>query len=233
MYDAQTILNLPKLGMDDTLTFSCTRCGRCCRDRDDVLLTPLDLFKIANHLNMKIGEVMEQFCDCYEGQNSKIPVVRIKPKSYQQTCPFLKKGICQIHSVKPTICALFPLGRMTNFETDEFMYFVQPAKCGKAGRERTIRDWLDEFSLLEEEHITILWHKKLAEVSLALHEVYEKIDFNHGRINGFLLSTLYIMYDLEQEFLPQFERNLEKTSSIVKKIAMLGEEWSNGELGEQ
>jgi hypothetical protein len=223
MYDAQTILNLPKLGMEDTFNFGCNQCGRCCRKRDDVLLTPLDLFKIARHLNMKIGDVMEEYCEFCEGATSKIPAVRIKPKSYQQTCPFLKKGICRIHAVKPTICALFPLGRMTNAQTGEFSYFLQPVTCGKIGQEHTVREWLSEFSLLEDEHLTMLWHKKLGEVSLTLREVYDKSDFNREDINAILLLNLYVFYDLEQDFEPQFVQNLDKALEIVNHLATLGE----------
>ena len=29
---------------DDTFRFHCTQCGKCCTERDDILLTPRDLF---------------------------------------------------------------------------------------------------------------------------------------------------------------------------------------------
>ena len=29
-----------KLGLDDSFQFHCTACGKCCIDREDILLTP-------------------------------------------------------------------------------------------------------------------------------------------------------------------------------------------------
>jgi hypothetical protein len=186
-------------------------------------VTPLDLFKIAQHLNMKIDEVMEQYCESYEGESSKIPVVRIKPKPYQRTCPFLKKGRCQIHMVSPSVCSLFPLGRMTDSRTGEFTYFMQPATCGNKNQSQTVRKWLEDSSILDLEHIAILWHKKIAELSRLLIKTYDKANFNRDDINAILLLTLYVFYDLEQNFEPQFERNLDKALEIAKHISTVGE----------
>jgi hypothetical protein len=215
----QEYLTLPKLNKNDTFIFGCNQCGKCCRNREDVLLTPLDLFKISKHLKMQISEVLEKYCETYKGENSKMPIVRIKPKAYQQTCPFLKKGICLIQPAKPAVCALFPLGRMTNFETNEFVYFLQSTTCGNQNQEQTVRDWLGEFNIADDEHITTLWHHKKGEMSLILKKVYERFNLNHNDINAILLLTLYVMYDLERDFMPQFERNLEEAFKFVKSIA--------------
>lgn len=41
--------------------FHCMQCGDCCRHREDILLTPFDLFRIAGHLSITPGEVAKQF----------------------------------------------------------------------------------------------------------------------------------------------------------------------------
>ena len=41
-----------KIGLDDSFQFHCTKCGKCCIDREDILLTPRDLFNAAAALNM-------------------------------------------------------------------------------------------------------------------------------------------------------------------------------------
>ena len=91
MLNIEDILNFPKLGKDDTFAFGCNRCSKCCREREDILLTPLDLFKIARHLNKPIPEVLAEYCETHEGRESKIPIARIKPRKYRRTCPFAKK----------------------------------------------------------------------------------------------------------------------------------------------
>jgi hypothetical protein len=99
MMNIKEMLTLPKLGKDDTFTFGCSRCSKCCREREDILLTPLDLFKIAGYLKKPIPEVLEEYCETYEGADSKLPIVRIKPREYRRTCPFAKKEGCLIHAV--------------------------------------------------------------------------------------------------------------------------------------
>ena len=39
------------IGLDDTFRFHCTACGKCCINREDILLNPRDLFRIAKYLN--------------------------------------------------------------------------------------------------------------------------------------------------------------------------------------
>ena len=38
-------LDKMKIGLDDTFKFNCTMCGKCCKNREDILLTPRDLQK--------------------------------------------------------------------------------------------------------------------------------------------------------------------------------------------
>ena len=45
----EDIINASKhaLKPGQTFRFHCTQCGDCCRNREDILLTPYDLFRIA------------------------------------------------------------------------------------------------------------------------------------------------------------------------------------------
>ena len=219
MINVEELLSLPKLGKDDAFAFGCNRCGKCCRDREDILLTPLDLFKIAKHLNKTIQDILTDYCEAYEGRASKIPVVRIKPREYRRTCPFARKEGCLIHPVKPAVCALFPLGRMTDAGTKEFTYFLQPVSCGNKNQAQTVRQWLDEFSMLDEEGFTVLWHQKVGEISEILRDVYRKVSFNHDAINSALMLILYLRYDLGADFMPQFTDSCAEALRIVGKIS--------------
>jgi hypothetical protein len=216
---AEELLNLPRLSKNDTFNFGCNECGACCRDREDILLTPFDVFRIAKHLKMSIHDMLEEYCESYEGASSRIPVVRIKPKPYRNTCPFSKKGRCLIHAVKPGVCALFPLGRMTDYESKELHYILQPATCGNTNQTQTVRQWLENYAITDSEDITVIWHMKTGELSEILRKVYKKIDFKHDVVNSALIMTLYLAYDLEQDFMPQFTANCDEAVRIAKFIA--------------
>ena len=219
MINTEKIFSLPKLGKDDTFTFGCNRCGNCCREREDILLTPLDLFKMAGYLNAPSVDVLSKYCEMYEGRDSKLPLVRIKPREYRGTCPFAKKEGCRIHAVKPAVCALFPLGRMTDVRTNEFSYLLQPVTCGNNNQTQTVRQWLVGFSMLEEEGFTMMWHKKAGELSTVLRDIYSRSTSNHETINAGLFVILYLQYDLSGEFMPQFEDNCDEALRIIRAIS--------------
>jgi hypothetical protein len=164
---------------------------------------------------------MDEYCEFYEGAVSRIPVVRIKPREYRQTCPFSDRGRCIIHAQKPAVCAIYPLSRMTNIQTNEFFYVLQPATCGNQNQSQTIREWLSDFSILDEEDVTILWHQKSMELSNILRDIYSKYNFNTEDITIILFLTLYVKYDLEQDFMPQFEANCGEALEIVRRLATI------------
>lgn len=44
-------LGYEEIGLDDIFVFHCTQCGKCCIHREDILLSPKDLFHIAKMNN--------------------------------------------------------------------------------------------------------------------------------------------------------------------------------------
>lgn len=79
-----------KLTADDPFRFHCTQCGKCCINREDILLTPLDLFRIANELKLSLKEFIDQYCELYIGPDSHFPIIRLKPRGSIKRCPLLK-----------------------------------------------------------------------------------------------------------------------------------------------
>ena len=68
-----------QLGLDDTFKFHCTMCGRCCINREDILLPPRDLYAMAKELNFTSKEFFDKYCEVFIGSDTRIPVVRLKP----------------------------------------------------------------------------------------------------------------------------------------------------------
>ena len=78
-----------KIDLDTPFRFHCTMCGKCCINRDDTLLTPNNLFRIAKFPDPTTEEVVDQYCDTYIGGTSRMPIVRLKPQGTVKRCPFL------------------------------------------------------------------------------------------------------------------------------------------------
>ena len=100
-----------KIGVDEPFKFHCTMCGKCCIHREDILLTPKDLYNMAKELKITPNDFVSQYCDVYVGEASRIPIVRIQPRGTIKRCPLLKDRKCAVHNAKPTVCAMFPIGR--------------------------------------------------------------------------------------------------------------------------
>ena len=112
-------LGYEEIGLDDTFTFHCTQCGKCCIHREDILLSPKDLFNIAKKFQITPAEALEQYCETYIGCNSRFPIVRLRPQGSVKRCPLLKDQKCLVHDVKPTVCAMFPIGRYLTLSADD------------------------------------------------------------------------------------------------------------------
>lgn len=61
-----------QLGLDDTFKFHCTMCGRCCINREDILLPPRDLYAMAKELNFTSKEFFDKYCEVFIGSDTRI-----------------------------------------------------------------------------------------------------------------------------------------------------------------
>ena len=147
------------VGLDDTFRFHCKMCGKCCTHREDIMLNPQDVYRIAKALNKAPAEIVTEYCDIYLGQSSRMVIVRLLPQGSVNRCPFLKDQKCSIHKAKPTVCALYPLGRSMKAVNDgrariteaQVEYICQRPTCGDTSETHSVREWLSEFGLLEDE----------------------------------------------------------------------------------
>ena len=69
-----------KRDLNDTFRFHCTQCGKCCINREDILMSPQDVFKAAQALQMTPHDFVKLYCDCYLGSTSRMPIVRLMPR---------------------------------------------------------------------------------------------------------------------------------------------------------
>lgn len=202
------------IGLDDTFRFHCTSCGQCCKNREDILLSPYDLYRIANFLNVEMGQVIQDYCVWYVGQTSKLPVVALNIKG---DCPFLENNKCRIHEAKPTVCALYPLGR-TGTENG-IRYLVQDVRCGKDEEEHTVRSWLTGYGLDDSEEWFVEWHKTIVPLTGRMNAIVEKTSERIlNMVAQGLLVALYVNYDRKRPFLPQFKENVNKIDKMLTGV---------------
>lgn len=219
---------------DHEFRFKCRRCGKCCKHQDTILFTARDIFNIAKELGKTPAQVVCECAEVYIGQNSRIPVVHMVTKGLQRRCPLLQEdGRCSVHDCKPTVCALFPVGRVAVFDRVEdgllkkenihVKYIINDITCGSAKRVNTIRDWLARFGISEEDEFFLLWSTVTSNLGIIVRKLEEHKCSQNLMVmiwNG-ILHTLYLDYDTEQEFFPQFEAAADKLTKICEDIYQL------------
>lgn len=145
------------IGIDDTFQFNCNQCGKCCMNREDILCTPKDVFRISKKLGISTYDFIKRYCDSYLGDTSHMPIVRIVPHDAAGHCPLLKNNKCVVHECKPVVCAMYPIGRTICIDTsvknpkdmnvkDIEYLFTHPIRCGKT-ETHTVREWLTQFGM--------------------------------------------------------------------------------------
>ena len=239
-YIAENLDSL-KIGLDETFKFNCTMCGKCCINREDILLKPKDLFVACKELSLKPQEFIQKYCECYVGDSSGLPIVRLKPVGENKRCPMLQGSRCAIHNAKPEVCAMFPIGRCISIDKNELensdkiseiVYINQKVNCGDKRVTHTVREWLNKFNIPVDDEYFIEWHKVVSSMALDIQELEkytpEKIK---GLMYNNLFAFLYVDYDLEKDFMKQFKLNAEKATGMVKhsrKVAEQVKEELNG-----
>lgn len=217
------------IGPDEKFRFHCTQCGKCCINREDILLNPKDLYNIAATLSISQEEAVKQYCETYMGGTSRLPIVRLRPQGSIKRCPLLKDRKCMVHKAKPTVCAMYPLGRclaisqdtMSRIETAELkpQFILNEVDCGDNAEEHTVREWLESFGIPVEDQYYIRWQR----VAMLASKVIKGVEGSwttHGlnMLLTLIYNVLYLGYDMDKEFEPQFEERAEELRTILVKI---------------
>ena len=217
----QELMKKP-LRADDEFSFHCDQCGECCRDRIDILLSPFDLCRMAKAIDEPLPEVLANYCNFYVGDTSKMPLVSLKMREDNGKCPFLQDdNRCRIHLSKPSVCALFPLGRCASREEDktDIFYILQPTDCGDKSETHTPREWMGGFNLEESEQWFSEWQDVVMELSERIKAILPKMP--HGAGNEMLTGTgqiIYLNYDLEKPLVPHLKDNCNLACGMISML---------------
>ena len=220
------------VGLDDTFKFHCDQCGKCCTHRNDIILSPMDIFRMAKELKMTPAEFYDQFCVFNIGDNSRLPIVRLASVGNDEHCILLQNRKCSVHKVKPSVCAMYPLGRYMLFDQEQYseasfsaakvQYLLQPLSCGDESEEHTVQEWLSGFDIKLEDEAFVRWQLAISRFMRKLSELEKKHNMLTMMEIWFVVRVvLYLQYDTSMDFLPQFVRNEENLLKLLDDIPRL------------
>ena len=191
----------------------CEGCSKCCQGMgSSIVLDPLDVYQLTTNLGQTIEELLADALELNVVDGVILPNLRMAGDKEQ--CTFLnEEGRCSIHSFRPGICRLFPLGRY--YENGSFQYFLQVNECESKLRSKVkVSKWIDTPQLQKNQEFITKWHYLLNEVEEILGD--NEDDTFRKNLNMFVLSTFYLTaYDGNRDFYDQFHERVERFREIV------------------
>lgn len=220
-------LEAMKIGPDETFRFHCTMCGKCCIHREDIILSPRDIFRMSAELGLSAEGLFRKYCEAYIGPDSRIPIVRLLPKGKAKRCPLLKNKKCMAHNAKPAVCAMYPVGRamaaekpgesLTDISRSRMHYIFSNPGCGDDSETHTVRSWLESFGIPIPDVFYLKWQQAILDMS----HLFRELEKNAGMETMHIAWTaafagIYLNYDMGTAFMPQFEKNTQGFFSMAE-----------------
>ena len=142
------------LAGDKEIQFRCHRdvkCWNACCANIDIQLTPYDILRLKNRLELSSGDFLKQYTVPFEMDKDGMPGVKFRPVANGTACQFMTPEGCGVYEDRPTACRYYPVAllsmRNQNESTDRTSYaLVQEPHClgHQEPRKLTIDDYRKE-----------------------------------------------------------------------------------------
>lgn len=203
-------------GLNDMVkadTASCNGCHKCCTGMgNSIVLDPFDIYRLKK-------KTAKDFNQLLEAENIELNIVDglILPNicmGKNDRCSFLNdEGRCSIHTSRPGICRLFPLGRV--YQDDGFKYFLQSGECINHARAKIkVKKWVDTVNAEEYDKFILDWHKFIKATGEKIIDLKKTKRAEHvNDIAMYVLNEFYVK-DIDVEALGDSE---ESTAAELSK----------------
>ncbi len=185
----------------------CAGCSACCQGMgESIVLDPMDIYRLSAGLNQRFDELLATGVELHVVDGVILP--NLKMAGDQERCVYLNDaGRCSIHSYRPGICRLFPLGRV--YEDHSFQYFLQVHECKKNNRTKIkVKKWLDIPDAARYDRYINDWHYFIKDIQEQVRAMEDE-----QAVKAICLSILIEFYmspyDTDADFYPQFTNRLD------------------------
>lgn len=194
--------DMVKAGCND-----CEGCFDCCRGMgQSIVLDPYDIYMLEKNLKCSFEALLQNKVELQVVDGLILPNLKMQENS--EKCGFLnEEGRCSIHTFRPGLCRLFPLGR--NYNDGELKYFLLDNACQKQNHTKIkVKKWLDVPELKQYEKFLVDWHyfrKRLQEAIVQMQS-----DEDIKALNMKMLQLFYLMPYQRDDFYEDFSERMSK-----------------------
>jgi hypothetical protein len=104
------------------IRFQCRKgiaCWNACCSNIDISLTPYDILRLKQRLDISSGEFLQQYTVPYEMERDGIAGVKLKPVENGTACRFMTDEGCGVYADRPTACRYYPVALLSIRRQDE------------------------------------------------------------------------------------------------------------------
>ncbi|MBI4741087.1 MAG: YkgJ family cysteine cluster protein [Betaproteobacteria bacterium] len=151
------------------INFRCHRdigCWNACCSNIDISLTPYDVLRLKQRLELGSGEFLNTYTVPYEIEKDGLAGVKLRPVDGGTACRFMTPEGCGVYSDRPTACRYYPVALLSMRKQDEYIdqnsyALVQEPHClgHQDPRSITVNDYRAEQGLPEYDDLARGWRQ--------------------------------------------------------------------------
>jgi len=153
-----------KLAADERFSFSCHSAlpcfNRCCADVN-IVLTPLDVLRLARRLGITTTEFLEKHALVPITKKLEVPVVMLKMgEEPEKKCDFVGPQGCTVYDERPWACRMYPVGMAipparAGVEPEPVFFLLEDDFCKGHGESKTwtVEQWRSDQGVREHEDL--------------------------------------------------------------------------------
>ena len=112
-----------KLDGSHPIRFRCHRgvaCWNACCSNIDISLTPVDIVRLKQRLDITSTEFLERYTVPYEMEKDGIAGVKLRPVDGGTACRFMVEEGCSVYEDRPTACRYYPVALLSMRHQQEY-----------------------------------------------------------------------------------------------------------------
>ena len=179
-------------GLDDMVRADCAGCAgcsACCKGMGaSVVLDPYDVHRLVTGPGIGFEALLQKHLELNVVDGVILPNLRMAGDN--EACAFLnEEGRCSVHAHRPGICRIFPLGRL--YEDRSFQYILQVHECKKGNRSKVkVKKWIDMPDAKNYDKYVARWHYFLKDLQRIAREDEEGTAAK--TVSMYVLRTFYL-----------------------------------------
>jgi hypothetical protein len=218
--DRMAVIEPVRLKLESEFKFKChssVRCfTKCCRGIN-IILTPYDIIRLKNRLQISSEEFLAVYTTPHLLEKTDLPVVTLRLMDDDlQSCPFVRDDGCIVYADRPTTCRYYPLGvaslsHKKQAHDEGFYFFVHEPHClgFEEEKEWTVREWRKDQGVDIHDEINAEWtdlvvRKRSFPANVKLIEDSKKmfflVSYNIDAFKSFVFESSFLdRYDIDAD----------------------------------